>query len=198
VAFDSKEATGTGHPAMLEIALTGPAGPQGPQGLQGPAGPQGPAGVTNVSHDSTLAGLGIAASPLALASPLLLPGQFYASNVTPNAFAVEGDDTATDNVDGGGVRGYSTHGSGLYGYGYYGIQATGSVYAGLFQGDVYVNGTLYKNAGAFKIDHPLDPENKYLYHSFVESPDMMNVYNGNVVTMGRAGLLFRCRSGSKL
>ena len=28
----------------------------------------------------------------------------------------------------------------------------------------------------------LDPANKYLYHSFVESPDMMNVYNGNVVT----------------
>ena len=27
---------------------------------------------------------------------------------------------------------------------------------------------------------PLDPANKYLYHSFVESPDMMNVYNGNV------------------
>lgn len=35
---------------------------------------------------------------------------------------------------------------------------------------------------AFKIDHPLDPENKYLMHSSVESPDMMNVYNGNVVT----------------
>lgn len=48
-------------------------------------------------------------------------------------------------------------------------------------GDLSVAGTLSKGAGAFKIDHPLDPENKYLYHSFVESPDMMNVYNGNVV-----------------
>jgi hypothetical protein len=47
---------------------------------------------------------------------------------------------------------------------------------------VDVNGTLSKNAGSFKIDHPLDPENKYLYHSFVESPDMMNIYNGNTVT----------------
>jgi hypothetical protein len=36
--------------------------------------------------------------------------------------------------------------------------------------------------GTFKIDHPLDPENKYLYHSFVESPDMMNIYNGNITT----------------
>jgi len=45
-----------------------------------------------------------------------------------------------------------------------------------------VVGTLTKGAGAFKIDHPLDPENKYLVHSFVESPDMMNIYNGNIVT----------------
>ena len=28
----------------------------------------------------------------------------------------------------------------------------------------------------FKIDHPLDPAHKYLYDSFVESPDMMNIY----------------------
>jgi len=54
-------------------------------------------------------------------------------------------------------------------------------WAGYFGGDVDVNGTLFKNAGAFKIDHPLDPANKYLYHSFVESPDMLNIYNGNVV-----------------
>jgi hypothetical protein len=47
-------------------------------------------------------------------------------------------------------------------------------------GDVAIAGSLSKGSGTFKIDHPLDPENKYLYHSFVESPDMMNVYNGNV------------------
>ncbi len=49
-------------------------------------------------------------------------------------------------------------------------------------GNLSVAGTLSKGAGSFKIDHPLDPENKYLYHSFVESPDMMNIYNGNVTT----------------
>jgi hypothetical protein len=56
--------------------------------------------------------------------------------------------------------------------------------AGLFSGDVYVDGNLSKNGGSFKIDHPLDPANKYLYHSFVESPDMMNIYNGDVTTDG--------------
>jgi hypothetical protein len=54
--------------------------------------------------------------------------------------------------------------------------------AGKFLGDVQVTGTLSKAGGSFKIDHPLDPENKYLSHSFVESPDMMNIYNGNVTT----------------
>jgi hypothetical protein len=54
--------------------------------------------------------------------------------------------------------------------------------AGLFEGDVQITGNLSKGGGSFKIDHPLDPEKKYLYHSFVESPDMMNIYNGNVTT----------------
>jgi hypothetical protein len=39
-------------------------------------------------------------------------------------------------------------------------------------------GTLTKSGGGFKIDHPLDPANKFLYHSFVESPDMKNIYDG--------------------
>ena len=52
------------------------------------------------------------------------------------------------------------------------------------QGNVNVTGTISKGGGSFKIDHPLDPTNKYLYHSFVESPDMMNIYNGNVITDG--------------
>ena len=55
-------------------------------------------------------------------------------------------------------------------------------------GSVTVNGYLEKLGGGFKIDHPLEPENKYLNHSFVESPDMMNMYNGNIVLnhMGEA------------
>lgn len=63
-------------------------------------------------------------------------------------------------------------------------------------GNVAVQNTLSKGGGSFKIDHPLDPENKYLYHSFVESPDMMNVYNGNITTMQVARPLLKCPSGS--
>ena len=54
-------------------------------------------------------------------------------------------------------------------------------YAGWFKGNVQIEGTIFKSAGSFKIDHPLDPDRRWLSHSFVESPDMMNVYNGTVV-----------------
>ena len=59
------------------------------------------------------------------------------------------------------------------------LEVDGTVYA---DGDVYIGNNLTKGGGSFKIDHPLDPANKFLYHSFVESPEMMNVYSG-VVTL---------------
>ena len=69
-------------------------------------------------------------------------------------------------------------------YGIYGTTDLGGTtnWAGFFNGNVGVIGSLSKSSGTFKIDHPQDPENKYLYHSFVESPEMMNIYNGNIVT----------------
>lgn len=81
-----------------------------------------------------------------------------------------------------GVWGYA---SGTNTYAIFGDGAGAGSYAGYFQGRVHVNGTLSKAAGSFKIDHPLDPDNKYLSHSFVESPDMMNIYNGNMVLDSR-------------
>ena len=52
----------------------------------------------------------------------------------------------------------------------------------LVEGNLIVQGTLSKSSGSFRIDHPLDPANKFLSHSFVESPDMKNIYDGNVTT----------------
>jgi hypothetical protein len=64
------------------------------------------------------------------------------------------------------------------------IYADGGDTTAYFNGSVVVTGTLYKGSLAFVIDHPLDPENKYLYHSGVESPDMKNVYDGLVTLDG--------------
>jgi len=70
--------------------------------------------------------------------------------------------------------------------------------AGYFEGTVSVTQTVSAgllgsvgniNKGGscnFKIDHPVDPANKYLYHCAVESPDMKNIYDG-VVTLDSAG-----------
>lgn len=80
---------------------------------------------------------------------------------------------------GSGVTGFSISGPAIHG-----VTVSNSGVAGLFNGDVNISGNLSKGGGSFKIDHPLDPANKYLYHSFVESPDMMNIYNGNVTTDG--------------
>jgi hypothetical protein len=84
---------------------------------------------------------------------------------------------------GNGVEGVSGSGRGVSGVsnniGVYGWGGTYGVYS---LGNLHVQGTLSKTGGTFRIDHPLDPERRYLQHSFVESPDMMNVYNGNAVT----------------
>jgi hypothetical protein len=87
--------------------------------------------------------------------------------------------------DGNGVSGYSNSGFGVYGYSTsnYAIYSDGN--AGV-NGDLNVVGNVTKSGGSFKIDHPLDPANKFLYHSFVESPDMKNVYDG-VVTLDAKG-----------
>jgi hypothetical protein len=82
---------------------------------------------------------------------------------------------------GGGVHGFCSSGDPNTGA-VMGQNLNASGFAGLFRGKVRVTGTLVKGGGGFEIDHPLDPENKYLSHSFVESPDMLNVYNGNVTT----------------
>ena len=76
-----------------------------------------------------------------------------------------------------GVQGVNNSG----GVGIWGVADSGG-FAGFFNGDVRILGNLAKSSGSFKIDHPLDPANMTLTHSFVESPDMMNIYNGNITT----------------
>jgi hypothetical protein len=53
-------------------------------------------------------------------------------------------------------------------------------FAGYFNGDVHVTGSLTKGSGSFVIDHPEDPENKLLRHNFVESPENLCIYRGKV------------------
>jgi hypothetical protein len=103
----------------------------------------------------------------------------------------------TSNNGGGGI--YSTHGgdSPLI---FYTIPSTGGRVSQVFSNSglgsytrAAINSTglsVYGNLTVsavknFRIDHPLDPENKYLYHSSVESPDMKNMYDGIAILDGK-------------
>ncbi|MEJ5309099.1 MAG: hypothetical protein WHX52_04960 [Anaerolineae bacterium] len=91
----------------------------------------------------------------------------------------------SDSPDGAGVLGYasanSTSAIGVYG------TAPSFGYAGYFLGNVHVEGNLSASGSkAFKIDHPLDPADRYLYHFAQEGPEVQNVYNG-VVTLDAGG-----------
>jgi hypothetical protein len=104
-----------------------------------------------------------------------------------DGYAVQGVHFSKDS--GGGVFGESVLGNGVEGFTFSTDPNTGAVLgrsaggnAGLFIGNVKVTGSIMKGGGGFRIDHPDDPANKSLSHSFVESPDMMNVYSGTVKT----------------
>jgi len=101
-------------------------------------------------------------------------------NKGPGASFLGGEDSNFDSLGGDGVDTFGglQGGEGIY------AEGGGVGLAGEFGGNVTVHGNLSKSGGSFQIDHPLDPANKYLYHSFVESPDMKNIYDGNVTTDG--------------
>jgi hypothetical protein len=88
-----------------------------------------------------------------------------------------------------GVFGESNSGTGVFGTSLSGVGVVGLSSGNLaarFVGDVEIQGKLFKPGGGFKIDHPLNPDNSYLCHSFVESSEMKNIYDG-VAVLDEAG-----------
>jgi len=102
-----------------------------------------------------------------------------------------------------GVFGASLGGAGVFGYGAPGVSGWGtgaspgvSAFGGLsslgttsipaasFIGDVVVLGSLKVAGGPkqFLIDHPLDPERRFLQHAAVEAPALKTFYDGVVTT----------------
>src|SRR5262249_11227753 len=48
-------------------------------------------------------------------------------------------------------------------------------------GNLNVTGAITGSTKNFRIDDPIDPAHKYLYHASIESSEMANMYTGNVV-----------------
>jgi hypothetical protein len=93
----------------------------------------------------------------------------------------------------GGVGVFATGGAGsANSHGGDGIVASGGApdgFAGFFEGLVEITGSLrvgqnlsVQGTKNFKIDHPLDPENRYLLHAAIESSEVLNIYSGNITT----------------
>lgn len=72
-----------------------------------------------------------------------------------------------------GVRAYSDSG-----YALYATWAGTASHAAYFSGFTQVNGSFAATLKSFLIDHPLDPENRFLEHSSVESSERKNIYDG--------------------
>ena len=81
---------------------------------------------------------------------------------------------------------YQTYYQAYYQAYYQGTSQTGFNSEVIMEATLDITGAISKGSGSFVIDHPLDPENKLLYHSFVESPDVKNIYDG-VVTLDAWG-----------
>lgn len=91
-----------------------------------------------------------------------------------------------------GVEGKGFNTSGCYGV-YGGVFAPNNAncWAGWFAGKVYIQGAISKPGGGFLIDHPLDPANKTLEHSFVESPERKNIYDGVAIADEKGEIAIR-------
>lgn len=88
-------------------------------------------------------------------------------------------DASAPGVAGGAF--FNNQGTGVY------AQSTSGT-AGFFSGNVTITGALQVNGlKNFKIDHPLDPANKYLIHAAIESNEMKNIYDG-VAVIGADGM----------
>ncbi len=93
--------------------------------------------------------------------------------VTNTGFA--GVDGRTGLSTGRGVSGSATATSGTN-YGVVGATASSSGFGVFSSGPMGASGTK-----SFRIDHPSDPENKYLLHYSSESPEVINFYSGKAL-----------------
>ncbi len=144
------------------------------------------AGVTGTCTGSGPGVQGVNQGSSSNAGPGVYASSSYGNAITCTTSGANVAGISATALSSGGIAGYfngyhigvsAVCQQGTGGNAIYAIAGNGAKAANL-EGDVYVGGTLSKAAGTFTIDHPLDPENKILQHSFVESPDMKNVYDG--------------------
>lgn len=175
----------------LGIALCAPAQAQLTLPFNGNVSSAGPAFVVRNDNGDAIAGYsqngvgvhGVSQTYFGVVGEGLNAG-VLGENIAGGSYGVEGiGDVA-------GVYGYNNNNSGMKA-GVYGQSVNGPAIlgqagggagslAGMFLGNVTIQGTLTATTKNFTVDDPRDPENRVLVHSTVESSDMKNLYDGVV------------------
>jgi hypothetical protein len=104
--------------------------------------------------------------------------------------------SATGTTYGGRFESSSPSGVGVYGkatgpfgsltYGVIGVGTNLTGYGVFSYGELGASGPK-----SFRVDHPRDPENKYLLHYSIESPEVLNLYSGKVTLDERGEAVVR-------
>jgi hypothetical protein len=180
--------SGTGTGSNIGVSGTSTYG-TGVYGLNSTSGDYGILGASGTGVSGTSAGgtgvYGASTSAYGVSGNSTSSWGVYGQNMNSGNWGALG--TGTTGVSGLSDSGYGVGGVSTSGRGVYGSSTTG--YAGYFNGNVHITGTLTKGVDSFKIDHPQDPENRYLVHSVIESPDMKNVYDGTILLDGNGEAL---------
>jgi trimeric autotransporter adhesin len=166
-AFSNSGSGGDG----LEASGGGSASGSGGRGVraEGGASSSGPPGHGVEASGGNSGGVGSIAGNGVSARGGDNPVGFGGSGVV----AIGGNGSLTGNI--GGI--------GIFAEGGIGLNGAAKGLAGSFTGDVLITGNLnVTGTKNFKIDHPLDPENRYLVHAAIESSEVLNIYSGNVQT----------------
>lgn len=96
-----------------------------------------------------------------------------ADGVTGHNVGVSG---VSSSIEGSGIEGFAFASSGET-YGVIGTTLSPSGYGVFSNGNFGASGTK-----SFRIDHPRDPQNKYLNHYCSEGPEPLNIYSGTIMT----------------
>ena len=189
----------TNSSVMTGAAVTGDVSNAGAIGVIGSNSADSGAAIGVQGTSSSSGGAGVLGTNGAMSGGYGLEGLssagfgVYGQASEPGGIGIVGYNSSSSGTPAIGVQGGTNSSTGIAGEFYTnnggtileGLAGTTTVLTLDSSGNLTITGTLSAqtataNVKDFKIDDPLDPEHKSLYHASIESSEMINVYSGNV------------------
>ncbi len=169
----SGESAGTSGRGVYGVAT---AGSGQTYGVYGESASMEGLGVAGYHNASTGIGCGVSGESSSSSGCGVLGSAWRGDGETYGVYGV------SNSTSGRAVYGWATATSGTI----YGVMGHASIASDGY--GVFASGNLgASGVKPFRIDHPDDPENKYLQHYAAESPEVINFYRGTVVLDGAGG-----------